>query len=111
MAEKGRDRTFNHHTYKPHKYGYDITPKKYLIGEGAYSMHPYFGDDYDLGIFCDVDPITRMKRIESREGLEKAKMFQNLWIPKEEAYFEKYQIAKGKIHYVYRDLSETREND
>lgn len=38
-------------------------------------------------------------------------MFQNLWIPKEEACFEKYQIAKGKIHYVYRDLSETREND
>ncbi len=42
-------------------------------------MHPYFGDDYDLGIFCDVDPITQMKRIESRAGLEKAKMFQNLW--------------------------------
>lgn len=25
-GEKVRDRTFNHHTYKPHKYGYDITP-------------------------------------------------------------------------------------
>ncbi len=54
-------------------------PKKYIIVEGSYSMHPYFGDDYDLGIFCDVDPITQMKRIESRAGLEKAKMFQNLW--------------------------------
>lgn len=62
MTEKVRDRTFNHHTYKPHKYGYDITPKKYIIGEGAYSMYSYFGDDYDLGIFCDVDPITQMKR-------------------------------------------------
>lgn len=28
MTEKVRDRTFNHHTYKPHKYGYDIIPKK-----------------------------------------------------------------------------------
>ena len=62
MTEKVRDRTFNHQPINRINTDMISPPKKYIIVEGSYSMHPYFGDDYDLGIFCDVDPITQMKR-------------------------------------------------
>ena len=34
-------------------------------------------------------------------SLEKAKEFQALWIPKEEAYFEKFQIINGAIEIMW----------
>ena len=63
------------------------------IIEGSYAQHPYFGDPYDLKIFVDIDPDLQLERIEKRNGAEKLEQFKTLWIPKEEAYFAKFQIA------------------
>ena len=53
------------------------------------SMHPYFENPYQLRIFMNISPEDQIANIIRRNGQEKAKEFQALWIPKEEAYFEK----------------------
>lgn len=97
-------RTFDHETLAP-KAGYVIHPKRFVIIEGSYSSHPYFGDYYDVGIFSDIDQKTQMENIIKREGRAKATDFKKKWIPKEEAYFKKFHIEEGKwvYHYVSDD--------
>ncbi len=63
---------------------------KTVIVEGAYSMHPHFGDYADLTVFFDVDPYTQMQRIETRNGKEMAENFRTRWIPMEEAYHKAF---------------------
>jgi len=60
------------------------------IIEGSYSLHPYFGDVYDLKVFMDVDNISQRNNIRKRDGEEKFIRFTNEWIPKENAYFDKF---------------------
>ena len=57
------------------------------VVEGAYSCHPVFGDYADITVFSDVDPVEQNRRIQLRNGLEMAKIFQQKWIPMEEQYF------------------------
>lgn len=63
------------------------------IVEGAYSMHPYFGDYGDIKVFSDVSQEEQLRRIANREGREAVEVFRNQWIPLEEKYLEQYQIA------------------
>lgn len=70
-----------------------MEPKRLNIVEGSYCQHPYFGDIYDLKIFMDIDAEVQYKNIVARNGQEKAKMFRDVWIPKEELYFQTFQIA------------------
>lgn len=65
------------------------------IIEGSYSLHPYFENPYDLRIFMDIDRESQLENILRRNGGEKLEDFKRLWIPKEEAYFEKFHIAEG----------------
>lgn len=65
-----------------------------IIVEGAYSCHPYFGDIYDLRLFMDIDPGIQKERIAARNGREMLSRFVDEWIPKEEAYFEKFRIKE-----------------
>ncbi|MFQ7767227.1 MAG: hypothetical protein ACLRIL_02430 [Fusicatenibacter saccharivorans] len=44
---------------------------------------------YDMKVFLTIDPIEQIRRIEKRNGSEKAVEFQKKWIPLEELYFEK----------------------
>lgn len=75
--------------------------KKLNIIEGSYSMHPYFGNPYQLRIFMNISPEDQQENIKRRNGAEKAKEFQALWIPKEEAYFEKFQVINGAIEIMW----------
>lgn len=59
-----------------------------VIIEGAYSQHPYFGNIYDLRIFCEISKEEQRERILKRNGPEMLKRFENEWIPKEHAYFD-----------------------
>jgi uridine kinase len=68
--------------------------KPLVIIEGAYSQHPYFGNIYDLRIFCEISKEEQRERILKRNGAEMLKRFENEWIPKEHAYFEFYDIKK-----------------
>ena len=66
--------------------------KPLVIIEGSYSHHPYFKDTYNLRVFLEVDPEEQKKRILLRNGEWMLNRFITEWIPKENAYFEKFQI-------------------
>ena len=70
--------------------------KKITIIEGAYSMHPYFGEYYDLAIFMEVDKETQKERIIKRNK-DNSDDFFNKWIPYEDRYFDVYKI-KNRAH-------------
>ena len=68
-----------------------VMPKKLTIVEGSYSMHPYFGDPYDLKILLTVDLETQRQRIGERpEHLQQR--FLTQWIPMENRYLEEFCI-------------------
>lgn len=67
------------------------------IIEGSYSQHPYFKNPYQLQIFMEISKVCQIENIRRREGEAKLEKFINIWIPKEEKYFEEYKIKKGNI--------------
>ena len=75
-----------------------VTPKKLVIIEGSYSLHPYFGDAYDLKILLTVDPGTQRQRVLERPAFLQERFF-SLWIPMENRYLEAFQIA-GKADLI-----------
>ncbi|MDO5293553.1 MAG: hypothetical protein Q4F05_12490 [bacterium] len=77
--------------------GQRIPWKRLTIIEGSYSLHPYFGDCYDLRIFTEISKKEQIERIRRRNGEEKLKRFIAEWIPKEEAYFTKFETKKDCI--------------
>ncbi len=81
--------------------GVEIVPATpWRIVEGAYSLHPKFGDYADLKIFVDVNPDEQMQRIRKRNSPELVKMFREAWIPMEEVYFHKNRHEKN-VDYIY----------
>lgn len=74
-------------------------PKKICIVEGSYSCHKNLWDYYDLHIFMDVDKTIQKERIVLRNK-EKAKQFEELWIPLEEAYINAYTLKEKCELYI-----------
>ncbi len=74
-----------------------IKHKRLNIVEGSYSQHPHFGDVYDLKIFMDIDNETQIEYIRKRNGEVKLKLFVSVWIPKVNAYFNKFAIKEANI--------------
>lgn len=71
-----------------------VKPCRLLIFEGAYSLHPDFGDYYDLAVFSDISPNEQSRRILSRNGERMHKRFEQEWIPMEEKYFAGFDIRQ-----------------
>lgn len=71
-----------------------VEAERLNIVEGAYSMHPYFRDVYDMKIFMDIEEELQEERILRRNGAWMLKRFREEWIPKENAYFEKFCILE-----------------
>ena len=65
------------------------------IVEGSYCMHKAFGDYADLKVWCDVTPQEQRRRIRIRNGEEGLAVFQERWIPLEEAYFAAQGIREA----------------
>ena len=57
-----------------------------------YSLHPDLGKYWDIGLFFDIEPELQRERIINRNGTESFLSFEEIWIPAEERYFEKYKI-------------------
>ena len=76
-----------------------IEPKRLLICEGAYSLHPAFGDYFDLAVFSTITPEEQKKRVLSRNGEEMWRNFRDKWIPMEEKYFDAFGI-KGRCGMI-----------
>lgn len=68
-----------------------VMPDKLTIIEGSYSCHRSLWDHYDLRIFLTVDPSEQMRRITARNGAY-SEVFQQKWIPLEEAYFTAFDL-------------------
>ena len=67
--------------------------KKLNIIEGSYSLHPYFGEVYDLKLFLTVSPEIRRVRILERPEFLHKRFFEE-WIPMETRYFEEFGIEQ-----------------
>lgn len=78
----------------------EIMPKRLNIIEGSYSQHPYFSELYahkDIvvcRIFTEISEEEQIERIRKRNGEFMLKRFVEEWIPKENAYFEKFGIKE-----------------
>ena len=66
-----------------------IGPSMWRIVEGAYSLHPKFGNYADVKVFYDIAPEEQMRRITLRNGERGARMFRERWIPLEESYIDR----------------------
>lgn len=71
-----------------------IPVKRINLIEGSYCMHPHFGDIYDLRVFTDIGSEQQIENIRQRNGETQLGAFRERWIPKEEAYFSKFQIRE-----------------
>lgn len=74
------------------------------IIEGAYSLHPYFNDPYDVKIFMNINEEDQIDNIRKRNGEEKLQRFISEWIPKENMYFETFHIEEGCICIEWKVL-------
>ena len=54
--------------------------------EGAYAMHPLFGDYGDVTVFFSIDPGEQERRIRRRNGGARWPDFRDRWIPMENHY-------------------------
>ena len=71
----------------------EVKSPDYRIVEGSYSLHPEFGDYWDVAVFCAIRPEKQLERITKRDGAEYAEMFRTRWIPMEEKYFKAFDIC------------------
>lgn len=71
----------------------EILPQKLTVIEGAYSLHPYFGDYCDLSVFLKISKELQKERILKRNP-EMADRFFGEWIPLEEKYFDEMKIKQ-----------------
>lgn len=71
-----------------------VVPGRLSIVEGVYSMHPRFGEVYDLKIFLDIGQELRDRRILARPAFLHKRFFEQ-WIPMEQRYFEVFSILEG----------------
>ena len=69
-----------------------VTPSRLTIVEGSYACHPLLWEHYGLRVFLSVEPEEQLRRIEKRNGPEKAVMFRDRWIPLEEMYFKAFDV-------------------
>lgn len=64
-----------------------VSPKALNIIEGTYSLHPCFGDPYDLKILLTVDEKIQRERVLQRPAFLHKRFFEE-WIPMENRYFD-----------------------
>lgn len=72
--------------------GVSVKPMKLNIVEGAYCLHPELSPYYDFKIFLSVNKEVQSRRILERNGPIMHKRFIDEWIPKENSYFEEFDI-------------------
>ena len=70
-----------------------VMPMKLNIIEGTYSLHPYFGEVYDLKVFLSITPELQRKRILQRPVFLHKRFFEE-WIPMENQYFNIFKISE-----------------
>lgn len=72
----------------------EISFDKGIIIEGCYSMHPKFENYSHLKVFMDISFELQKERILKRNGEYMLKRFIEEWIPKENLYFDTFNIKE-----------------
>ena len=103
-------------TYQPYNCHYHIFDKETVLPqsavtiiEGAYALHPKFGEYYDYAIFMMISNNQQIARIKQRNGNEMVKIFKDRWIKLENEYFDKFDI-KSRCNIIF-DTSEENKNE
>lgn len=96
---KGEDVIYRPYSCMEGRITEEILIKKHRLNimEGAYSLHPYFNDPYDVKIFMNINEKDQIENIRKRNGEDKLQRFASEWIPKENKYFETFHIADGCV--------------
>ena len=71
-----------------------VTPKKLVVIEGAYSMHPELAAYYDFSVFLDISSALQKERILKRNTHPMAQRFFEEWIPLEQKYFAEMNVRE-----------------
>ena len=71
-----------------------VTPKKLVVVEGVYSMHPELAKFYNFSVFLDIAKERQKERIIHRNSPQLAQRFFNAWIPLENEYFKTTTIKQ-----------------
>lgn len=66
--------------------------KNISVIEGCYSLLAQLRRYYNLTLFVTIDAQEQQKRLLKREGPQKLKVFNSVWIKKEEDYFKYYNL-------------------
>ena len=72
----------------------ELPTQPLVILEGSYSHHPLLTGYETLRVFVTCSKEEQTRRLQEREG-ERYANFAARWIPLEEGYFAKYQIAEN----------------
>lgn len=70
----------------------DIPASRLVLVEGAYSLHPAFGNPYAASAFFAVSAAEQERRIRARNGGAAWERFRNIWIPMENRYHDAFNI-------------------
>lgn len=76
-----------------------MNSRRINIVEGSYSHSPRIELEYDMKIFIDIPYELQLDSIRKRNGIEKLEQFKNVWIPKENKYFE-FFLIKEKSDFI-----------
>ena len=76
-----------------------VQPGRLCIIEGSYSLHPFFGDPYDLNLVLTVSAEDQRQRILQRPAFLHQRFF-DLWIPMENAYLQQLFASRRKLHVL-----------
>lgn len=71
-----------------------------VIVEGAYALHPVFGDYADVTAFFAVSPEIQRQRILSRGAAAAWGRFQEKWIPLENTYHAAFDIRRRADFFI-----------
>ena len=71
-----------------------VLPGRFVVVEGAYSMHPDLREYFDLSVFLDIESELQRERIQKRNTPQMAERFFSTWIPMEQRYFEELSIKE-----------------
>ncbi|MBQ7208336.1 MAG: hypothetical protein IJS01_11120 [Lentisphaeria bacterium] len=89
---------FSYRTFDCSTMGYgkpaEVRDSGWRIVEGAYSLHPKFGDYADLKVFYDISPEEQKRRIVRRNGEARYRVFKERWIPLEENYIRSCGVVR-----------------
>lgn len=86
---------------------HQVTVRHELINiiEGSYSLHPYLEDYADIMLFLSVACHEQVARLRTRNSAEQVDRFIAEWIPKENQYFEKFDIRNKCICFDTTDCN------